>query len=166
MTSKEKALKQVLNGLSMLYIHLSTKPKDEFYVDILLSFNKALLQMEEIDTHTVEFLDTAIKSISDYYYAPYKSWLSRYCQDLKEYDYENCFTHLDALITVNRKIIDKLEKNEYKEAKVMANSVLNYPDYILGRIEVNPIEFFNKELCYYKKKFDGIFLDGFAPLFA
>ena len=165
MSNKEKALKEILNGLTMLYIHIKAKPKKDYYVDILLSFNRALLQLDEINAATVKSLDTAIESISLYYYVPYKGWMSRYCQDLDSYNYSATLSHLDAFITVNRKIIEKLEKCEYVEAGIMASSVQNYPDFLLGRYEMLPMEFFETQICYYKTEFGGIFLDGYAPLF-
>lgn len=167
MTKKELALKSVLNGLTLLYIHIHAKCtiKDNHYIDILLSYNRALLQESDISDETLAFLDIAIKSINEDYHTAYTSWLSRYCLENFTYDYNSVFSHIDVLLTINRRLIDKLSKEEFKDAVLISGAVVNYPDFLLGRYDMTPHDFYEEELCSYSRILSEIFLDGYEPLF-
>lgn len=165
MALNPKAFKKLLNGLTMLYIHIGAKPKQPYFSDVLLFFNMALLNRDKIGGNTLKSLDTGIKSISEECYISYRGWMNRYCQENVGYDAKAAMSHINVLLAANDRIIEKLQNNEYKEAGAMAASIVNYPDFILGRYEKDSKEFFEDELCAYNRDFNDSFLEGFDQWF-
>lgn len=160
-----KSFVKLMNGLALVYMYIRINPKTDHIIDVLLTFNRALLRPEEIGPSTLLFIKNSAKSINMDFYDTYRSWMIRYGDTPCEFEIDKALVHIDGLINANRKIIEMINIEEYKRASDMALSVEHYPDYIVGRYKMDPIEFFDKEICYYSDKYDEFFLDGFAKYF-
>lgn len=165
MANHSKAFVKIMDGLALLYMYIRINPKSDHIIDILLAYNKALIQMDKINLTTLLFIRNSAKTISRDFYDTYKSWMNRYGDTPCDFEYDKALVHVDGLINANRKIIEKIEIKEFKKASDMAYSVEHYPDYIVGRYKMDPIEFFDKEISYYSDKYDEFFLNGLAKYF-
>lgn len=165
MAVNAKALRKLLNGLTMLYIHIKANPRKAYYPDVLSFFNMALLNRNKISGKTLQSLDTGIRSIDNECYTCYTGWMNRYCQENCSYDTEAAMAHINVLLAANDRMIEKLRDYKFRDASAMASAVVNYPDYILGRYEMDSKDFFTNELCSYSTDFHESYLEGFDQLF-
>ncbi|MCI7443678.1 MAG: hypothetical protein MSA89_11465, partial [Clostridium sp.] len=74
--------------------------------------------------------------------------------------------HIDAIIFANCQLIEKLKIKRYDQVKIMAVSLHNYPNYLLGKYEEeSDSEFYSNNILFYKKLFNEDFLFKYKNIF-
>jgi hypothetical protein len=62
-------------------------------------------------------------------------------------------------------MISLFENEEFEKLNIISSSLHNYPDFLIGKYECNPKEFWDLHISFYKKKFNDSFLDNYKERF-
>ncbi|MDY4078277.1 MAG: hypothetical protein SOY42_05760 [Clostridium sp.] len=155
---EKRILKCILTNLTDIYINIKNFPESEHFINELRLYNHALREKEKMNFSTIKTLINKSKYYScPFYLAPFM---------FGNYNYIKAIKHIDAIIFANCQLIEKLKIKRYDQVKIMAASLHNYPNYLLGKYEEeSDSKFYSNNILFYNKIFNEDFLLKYKNIF-
>ncbi len=155
---EKRILKCILINLTDIYINIKNFPQSEHFIKELELYNNALKEKEKMNLFTLKNLINKSK----YYCCPF--YLAPFM--FRNYDYKKVIKHIEPIIFANYTLIEKLKIKRYDQVKIMATSLHNYPNYLLGKYkEESDSKFYINNILFYNKIFNEDFLLKYKSIF-
>jgi len=91
--------------------------------------------------------------------------LKRVIQKRTDFDINKAYSHIPVIIKGISFLLDLIDKGEIEKSKILADSMHNYPDFIIGNTYSRGHQFYKEELCFYTRECGESVFNEFEYLF-
>jgi hypothetical protein len=137
-----------------LFIMIRADNEHGKYEKPLNVMKDVLLNMKHADKNIVNHLIHLYKNMDNFHGRDQiVSDLKKVIQKRTDYNMNKAYSHVPAMVRGITLLLGNIKNGEIEKTKILASSMHNYPDFIIGNYSCPSSEFYNEHLCFYTREF-------------
>ena len=166
-TPEKAAFSRIMQAARTLFIMVRADNEHQKYERPLEVIKDVLVNMKHADKNIINHLNYIYKNMDSFHgREQIVSDLRKGIQKRTNFDVNKAYLHMPAMVRGIELLLQNIKDGEVRKTKILASSMHNYPDFIIGNYGCSASEFYREHLCFYTREFGEDVFDEWKYLFA